>query len=290
VFAPERLVDVDEDLLLPLTQHRVGKDGGHHFGAAVSRLEDPGSHVELFGRDGQALGDLLQDVRAGLAEPPLDLRQIRVRHAGEAGELAQRDVRLLALLTDEFADRGAAAFRLLYGLLTWSFGYHTTHPAKVVLAIASRQLATFVTSRPSGVNWGVYVFAADAGRVDRALVHEWLSQRSYWARGRPRAVQDAAIDASRNYGMYRRGSGEQVAYARVVTDGVTFAWLCDVFVDERVRGQGIGKRLMAGVMDDLEPLGLTRTLLATHDAHELYAQFGFTALEEPARWMAKVRR
>jgi GNAT superfamily N-acetyltransferase len=135
----------------------------------------------------------------------------------------------------------------------------------------------------------VYFFAADAGLVDRPAVHEWLSERAYWAKGRPRAVQDAAIDASRNYGIYVEGSGAQVAYARVVTDGATFAWLCDVFVHESVRGQGLGKRLMAGVVADLEPLGLSRILLATHDAHELYAQFGFAALEEPARWMARVR-
>jgi GNAT superfamily N-acetyltransferase len=135
----------------------------------------------------------------------------------------------------------------------------------------------------------VYFFAADTALVDRSLVHEWLSERAYWAKGRPRAVQDAAIDASRNYGVYVEGSGEQVAYARVVTDRATFAWLCDVFVDERVRGQGVGKQLMTGIMADLEPFGLSRTLLATHDAHGLYAQYGFAALEHPEHWLAKVR-
>jgi GNAT superfamily N-acetyltransferase len=134
----------------------------------------------------------------------------------------------------------------------------------------------------------VYSFAAGVERVDRALVHEWLSERSYWARGRPRKVQDVAIDASRNYGMYADGSGEQVAYARVVTDGAAFAWLCDVFVDERVRGQGLGKRLMAGIMADLEPLGLARILLATDSAHGLYAQFGFAELSKPGNWMIRL--
>ncbi|NHW46624.1 GNAT family N-acetyltransferase [Paenarthrobacter sp. MSM-2-10-13] len=134
-----------------------------------------------------------------------------------------------------------------------------------------------------------YVFSAEADRVDRTRVHLWLSEQSYWAQGRVRQKQDAAIDASRNYGVYDIGTGEQVAYARVVTDGVTFAWLCDVFVATEVRGQGIGKMLAAGVMADLEPLELKRVLLSTADAHGLYAQHGFTELTEPSRMMARVR-
>ncbi|BCW57664.1 MULTISPECIES: GNAT family N-acetyltransferase [Micrococcaceae] len=134
-----------------------------------------------------------------------------------------------------------------------------------------------------------YVFSAESDRVDRARVHQWLSEQSYWAQGRLRQKQDAAIDASRNYGVYDIGTGEQVAYARVVTDGVTFAWLCDVFVATEVRGQGIGKMLAAGVMADLEPLDLKRVLLSTADAHGLYGQYGFTELTEPSRMMARVR-
>ena len=134
-----------------------------------------------------------------------------------------------------------------------------------------------------------YFFSADADRIDRARVHLWLSEQSYWAQGRLRETQDAALDASRNYGVYDIETGEQVAYGRVVTDGVTFAWLCDVFVTTEARGQGIGKMLAAGVMADLEPLGLKRILLSTADAHGLYAQYGFTELAEPSRMMARVR-
>ncbi|MET3923222.1 GNAT family N-acetyltransferase [Arthrobacter sp. UYEF20] len=134
-----------------------------------------------------------------------------------------------------------------------------------------------------------YFFSAEADRVDRARVHLWLSEQSYWAQGRVREKQDAAIDASRNYGVYDIGTGEQIAYARVVTDGVTFAWLCDVFVATEARGQGIGKMLAAGVVADLEALELKRILLSTGDAHGLYAQFGFTELTEPSRMMARVR-
>ncbi|WP_349903644.1 GNAT family N-acetyltransferase [Parafrigoribacterium humi] len=133
-----------------------------------------------------------------------------------------------------------------------------------------------------------FSFSRDAAKIDRERVHRWLSEESYWAGGRERSTQDAAIDASRNYGVYDDDSGEQLAYARVVTDGVTFAWLCDVFVAPEARGRGIGKVLIAGVIADLEPLGLKRTLLATGDAHGLYAQYGFTPLPDPSKMMERL--
>ena len=132
-----------------------------------------------------------------------------------------------------------------------------------------------------------YRFSCSTSEVDRELVHRWLSEQSYWAQGRKRSVQDAAIDNSRNYGVFDQESGEQVAYARVVTDGVTFAWLCDVFVDASVRGRGVGVALIEGVVSDLEPLGLKRIALATGDAHGLYAKFGFEPLAEPWKWMTR---
>ncbi|WP_407358233.1 GNAT family N-acetyltransferase [Microbacterium sp. LTA6] len=134
-----------------------------------------------------------------------------------------------------------------------------------------------------------YIFSNDTSRIDRERVHAWLSEQSYWAAGRAREVQDAAIDGSRNYGIWNT-SGEQVAYARVVTDAVTFAWLCDVFVAEEARGRGIGKMLIENVIEDLQPLGLTRMLLATADAHGLYAQYGFAPAEDPNRYMIKQMR
>lgn len=136
----------------------------------------------------------------------------------------------------------------------------------------------------------MHTFATGTDRIDRALVHRWLSEESYWARGRSRATQDAAIDASRNYGVYDDATGRQVAYARVVTDGVTFAWLCDVFVDDTARGTGIGTMLIAGVMADLDPLGVKRVMLATADAPGLYARYGFAPLADPTMVMAKTRQ
>lgn len=130
-----------------------------------------------------------------------------------------------------------------------------------------------------------YLFSDDPALIDRNRVHRWLSEESYWAEGRSRAVQDAAIDGSRNFGVYDTESGGQVAYARVITDGVTFAWLCDVFVDASARGNGVGVALVEQVLASLEPLGLRRIVLSTADAHGLYEKSGFRALDDPARWM-----
>ena len=132
-----------------------------------------------------------------------------------------------------------------------------------------------------------YRFSADSTEIDRDTIHRWISEQSYWAPGRSRSRQDAAIDGSRNFGVYDTASGRQVAYARMVTDGVTFAWLCDVFVDPEVRGQGLGEMLIAGIVEDCRPLGLRRIALATADAHGLYAKFGFTRVMAPETWMER---
>ncbi|WP_329223755.1 GNAT family N-acetyltransferase [Streptomyces sp. NBC_01485] len=133
-----------------------------------------------------------------------------------------------------------------------------------------------------------YEISADPARVDPARVHRWLSTDAYWALGRERETQDRAIAGSLNFGVYDTASGEQAAYARVVTDFATFAWLCDVYVDPAARGKGIGTALVAAVRDHLRPHGLRRILLATHDAHGVYEQVGFAPLEKPDRWMLLV--
>ncbi|MFD7023980.1 GNAT family N-acetyltransferase [Promicromonospora sukumoe] len=135
-----------------------------------------------------------------------------------------------------------------------------------------------------------YEFSTDPARIDADRVHELVSRHTYWAKDRPRDVMDAAIAGSRPYGVYRRGSGEQVGFARVVTDGATFAWLADVIVDPDLRGQGIGKLLVAGVVAELDQLGLRRTILATADAHGLYERFGWTPVTEEYKWMERPGR
>lgn len=130
-------------------------------------------------------------------------------------------------------------------------------------------------------------FSADVSRIDADWVHRTLTEHAYWALGRPRETQDAANAGSRCCGVYDTGSGAQVGFARVVTDGATFAWLCDVIVDPAFRGRRVGKTLVAGVVADLEPLDLTRTLLGTGDAHGLYEQYGWVPLRDPDMWMQR---
>lgn len=131
-----------------------------------------------------------------------------------------------------------------------------------------------------------YEISTDPARLDAARVHRWLSTDAYWALGRTREKQDSAIANSLNFGLYDRASGDQLAYARVITDHTTFAWLCDVYVDPATRGKGLGVALVTAVRDHLAPDGLRRVLLATADAHGLYAKLGFEPLSEPAKWMA----
>lgn len=131
-----------------------------------------------------------------------------------------------------------------------------------------------------------YEISTDPARLDSALVHRWLSQDAYWALGRTRDKHDAAVAGSLNFGVYDAASGAQVAYARIVTDLATFAWLCDVYVARDARGKGVGTWLVETVRDHLAPYGLRRIMLATADAHGVYAKVGFEPLAEPAKWMA----
>ncbi|MGG5173039.1 GNAT family N-acetyltransferase [Pseudarthrobacter sp. J1738] len=134
-----------------------------------------------------------------------------------------------------------------------------------------------------------FYFSADESKIDRATVHRWLSEEAYWALGRERATQEAAMDASRNFGVYNAETGVQLAYARVVTDGVTFAWLCDVFVATEARGEGVGVALIDGVVAELDPLNLKRMLLTTATAQGLYSKFGFDVVDVPENWMQRLR-
>ncbi|MGW3667828.1 GNAT family N-acetyltransferase [Streptomyces sp. NPDC005141] len=130
-----------------------------------------------------------------------------------------------------------------------------------------------------------YEISTAPKRLDHALIHQWLSQDAYWALGRSRQKQDQAIAGSLNFGIYDRASGSQFGYARVVTDQATFAWLCDVYIAPAARGKGLGTALVAAVRDHLAPYGLRRVLLATADAHSVYAEVGFAPLEKPEKWM-----
>jgi len=130
-----------------------------------------------------------------------------------------------------------------------------------------------------------YEISTDPSRLDVALVYEWMSQDAYWAVGRSREKQDRAVESSLNFGVYDRVSGDQVGYARVVTDNATFAWLTDVYITPSARGRGLGTALTAAVRDHLAPYDLRRILLITSDAHAVYAKAGFAPLTNPDKWM-----
>ena len=131
-----------------------------------------------------------------------------------------------------------------------------------------------------------YEISTDPARLDPDRIHHWLSTDAYWARGRSREKQDLAIANSLNFGAYDKETGSQTAYARVVTDYATFAWLCDVYVAPAARGTGLGTALVTAVRDELQPHGVRRMLLATNDAHGVYAKVGFEPLAHPENWMA----
>ncbi|KOX15182.1 acetyltransferase [Micromonospora sp. NRRL B-16802] len=134
------------------------------------------------------------------------------------------------------------------------------------------------------------MISTDPARLDLDLVHRWLSTDAYWALGRDRETVVRAFAGSLPFGVYRPEDGRPVAVARVVTDGATFAWLCDVYVDRAARGIGLGGWLAEAVRDHLADLGVRRILLATNDAHQVYARVGFTPLDNPERWMNLDRR
>ena len=133
-----------------------------------------------------------------------------------------------------------------------------------------------------------FVIDTDPARLDRAMIHRFLSEDSYWARGIPREVVDRSIAGSLCFGVYAP-DGRQAGFARAVTDRATFAYVGDVFVLPEFRGRGLSRALMAAMRAHPDLQGLRRWLLVTRDAHGLYAGFGFTGVPSPERFMTAHR-
>jgi GNAT superfamily N-acetyltransferase len=128
-----------------------------------------------------------------------------------------------------------------------------------------------------------YEISTDRSRLDVALIHGFLSS-SYWARDIPRSVVEKSIQNSLCFGAFM--GDQQVGFARAITDFATMAYIADVFVVPDHRGRGVSKMLMRAIVEHPELQGLRRLLLATQDAHGLYAQFGFQALTHPEYFMS----
>jgi GNAT superfamily N-acetyltransferase len=132
---------------------------------------------------------------------------------------------------------------------------------------------------------GDYLISTDRALLDLNLIHDYLSNKSYWATGRSRETVNRSIENSLPFGLYN--GAEQVGFARVITDYATFAWVADVFILDKARGLGLGKWLMEVILAHPELQGFRRWILATKDAHELYRRFGFAELKRPERWMER---
>lgn len=128
-----------------------------------------------------------------------------------------------------------------------------------------------------------YLISTDPALLDLDGIHRYLSQDSYWSAGISRAAVARFVQHSLCFGLYATAGTApvQVGFARLVTDYTTFAWLADVFILENHRGQGLGKWLVKSILAHPDCQGLRRWMLATRDAHGLYEQFGFHALERP---------
>ncbi len=129
---------------------------------------------------------------------------------------------------------------------------------------------------------GDLAISTDPSRLDRSLIARFLAG-SYWAKGIPREVVDRSIEGSLCFGLYQ--GKEQIGFARVITDYATFAYLADVFVMEKSRGEGLGIWMMEVIMGHPRLQKLRRWMLATRDAHGLYEKFGWRSLEKPERMM-----
>jgi GNAT superfamily N-acetyltransferase len=132
-----------------------------------------------------------------------------------------------------------------------------------------------------------FTISTEKSRLDVALIHDYLSNRAYWSKGSSLETVRLSIQHSLCFGVYK--DSQQVGFARVVTDYATIGWLCDVFILEDYQGKGLGKWLVACVVEHPELNSIRRIMLATRDAHQLYRTYGgFESLDGPERWMVRL--
>ena len=131
-----------------------------------------------------------------------------------------------------------------------------------------------------------YYTSTDRSKLDISMIEDFLSNRSYWAKGRSREKIVKSIENSMCFGVYT-DVGQQVGFARVLSDFAVFAWIMDLFILEDFRKQGLGVLLMRAIMEHPDLQGLERWGLGTKDAHGLYEKFGFRKLKTPETKMER---
>lgn len=130
-----------------------------------------------------------------------------------------------------------------------------------------------------------YTISTDRSKLNISIIHNYISNESYWGKGRSLEVVKKSIENSLPFGVYYKK--EMIGFARVLTDYATFAWVADVFILTKHRSKGLSKWLMETILSHPELQGFRRWVLATKDAHELYRRFGFRELNKPERWMER---
>ena len=135
------------------------------------------------------------------------------------------------------------------------------------------------------VTQGEYLISTDKEKLDADFIHRFLSGESYWAKNISLEAVKRSIEHSLCYGVYHNGN--QVGYAKVITDFTTTAYIGDVFITPEYRRRGLSKWLMETIVSHPEMQGLRRWVLATADAHSLYEKSGFKPLAKPDRWMER---
>ncbi|MEM1309304.1 MAG: GNAT family N-acetyltransferase [Cyanobacteria bacterium P01_H01_bin.153] len=130
-----------------------------------------------------------------------------------------------------------------------------------------------------------YTISTDKAKLDILLIHNFLSNHSYWAKGRSLAAVKTSIESTQCFGLYDLDN-RLIGFARVLTDGVVFAYLMDVFILESYRGQGLGQYLLDHVLHR-SGIQVKTWMLGTADAQGLYEKFGFQSLETGTRYMIR---
>ncbi|WP_299534200.1 GNAT family N-acetyltransferase [Ulvibacterium sp.] len=131
-----------------------------------------------------------------------------------------------------------------------------------------------------------FYIVTERKKMDISFIHNYLSETSYWAKGRTMELVLKSMENSSCFGVFNK-MGQQVAFARLVTDYVVFAWLMDVFVHPDYGGQGIGKMLVGHILQLPELRSVNGIGLRTNDAQGFYEKFGFEKIAEPKTWMLK---